>query len=501
MLSEQNTPTTLACMEDCPGCTTVLPDDAAFCPTCGLPVVKQSDAVDLFLSPGKSSPRAEPDVEAATSTSLATRHRSVSSRGLIAAAAMAGLVLAVGAWTAQGQSTPEASAGTSSPSTDEMEPVGPTGQAIAPGNNEPNTASDTDNSPEATDFFDGEFSSDVFVNLSLVGPLLENEDVGYRLLASSDGQLFDIDLDTGELTRHPIDIDPVGLLGAELVAFDPERGFVALPVDNLATTGRMIFAVPEVEATDRAVSVRNLVGAAVREPNTLLVDFLRPDEGTGRLGTQLYEIDIGTGRFAATSLAVDPRPQTPHRARYGLAALDGGGLFEAGGNSYRKLADGEALLLGVNYVVARSCPEPGACLTQWFERSSGQQVERALPTAAEIVGPSNRQGAGTDRPLLSIDEVDGDATVVIITGPGTSGSAYYDVENGRRLTALDPLSLDFTPGPMGRPFAALSPDGRWMALPVGGSIVLFDRIEELLYRRGFGPTATMEQFIFVPNGR
>ncbi len=485
-------------MDACPACSAALPANARFCARCGLPTTDEPQSIDLFLSPSAGNQDSgQPDTRRSTSpqseeSSGGSHLRTVA---VLATSLLAGLLI----WGNHQQpkdvpirpEAPQAGPVAGSSSTQQSG-----GVAIA---RSPDRNPDRN---EATEFFDGEFTSDVFVDLSVVGPLLADENVGYRLVVSSDSQLFDIDLDTGEMTRHRIVVDPIGLLGDELIAFDPERGFVALPTDNLGGDGRTVFAVPEVAATDRAVGVANLLAAAVRPPQTLLAEFVRPEPGTGRVATQLFEIDVSTGRFAATSIAVDPRPQTPHRTRNGLAALDGGGVFEAAGNSYRKIADGQALLLGVNYSVARDCPTPGDCRVFWVDRATGNEVERPLPTSGEINTATQRpDGAGTERALMAMEELDAGATVVAITGPESTGSGYYDVENGRRLTALDPLSLEFGLGPLGRSVGALSPDGRWMALPVGGSIVLYDRRTELLYRRGSGPSAVLKQFVFVPTSQ
>lgn len=498
-------------MAACASCGAASPEQARYCPACGLPVSSGSQQATFFLEPAGTP---APSVEPASSTKVASASRSVKP-----VAAAAGVVLLVGLiWSAATPSTTgdratnPAAAQTGADDSSDPPPrnPGPVAGPVETPETDGEAAADTPGEDTGrpavvTDFFDGEFTSDVFANLSVVGPLLENEEVGYRLVASSRTQLFDINLDTGELTRHPMAVQLVGVLGEELIVFDPDRGFVAVPVNDLNAPGRLVFTVPEVTDGDRAVSVDNLLAATVRPPNTLLAEFLRPapapaagrsgtdqaQEQARSYGTQLYEVDIANGRFAATTIAVDPRPGTPDRTRHGLAALDSGGLFEAAGNSYRKLADGQALLLGVNHAVVRQCPEPGSCRILWVDRETGQEIDRPLPVLAD--GP---QTVATDA-ITAITAMDAEARVVLVTGP--DGSQYFDVDSGQLLTALDPLSLTVTNGPLGRTFGALSPDGRWMALPVGGSIVLYDRSSGLLYRRGSGPSAELEQFVFLPN--
>ncbi len=317
--------------------------------------------------------------------------------------------------------------------------------------------------------------------------------VGYRILVDGEG-LIDIDLDNGAVVRRNGEVDLVGVSGTELIIYDATQGFAALPIADLDADRRELFSVPETIAGTTPVSAASLRSASVRSPDTLLIEF---DRGTGNDagvegmgdGVQLFEVEIGSGRFRASAIEGVGGLSRFGATHHGLASVPGGGLFEASGNSYRKLSDGRPLLLGINYAIVQDCVQPGECSEFWIDRATGQRVVRPLPQRQRIDRLSEVDEMAR---LLRVDGLDAD---------GESETSYFDVEGDRWLSAMPALSVHPELAALGGTAEALSRDGRWFAVPTGYGLLLYDVTSDVQYRMNLRQNLLDSRLLFVSNGR
>jgi hypothetical protein len=315
-------------------------------------------------------------------------------------------------------------------------------------------------------------------------PLAQSPTIGHRLVALTGDRLITINLDTGHLAVSEVQGTPVGVAGEEVVVFDDRQGFVAVSLDNPETERRVVFSVPEIEAEESRVSVASLYSAVIEEPRILIAEFGPSTIRSSELSF-VFEINLDNGTFRANVVdATVAGPPWLGVSRLGLVWVPGGGVFEAVGGVYRKLSDGFPLLMGLNYVVVSECPEPGRCQQYWIEREQGRRVERALPDIGHV---------------FWIREIDGQARILMIDGEQRRG--YFDVDRNRWLPDPEVLGFEGEGEFLGGGAEGLSSDGRWLALPVGRDVILYDLDTDARYRISLAEDVRDSRLFLVANGR
>ncbi len=318
-----------------------------------------------------------------------------------------------------------------------------------------------------------------------------DEPTGYRVIAANGDQLLDINLDSGEVAGYGLGYEIVGAVDDEIFVFDASIGFKAVPTNDLSDSGRVVFSIPEVQASETRVSTNSLHAAAFRPPSTLILGF-DPSLNSPRDHQPLvFQLDVDTGRFRAFELEGSTEQLPFSRARNGLVWTAGGGLFDVSSGLYRKMSDGYPLLLGVRYVIVQVCERPSFCEYQWLQRTFAEDPQ---PAATNPI---------PGRPLPDLDgvfwinEIDSEARMLVLLG--NDGPHFYDVVRDRIL----PGTVSTSDDPAGSRFhssTALSDDGRWLARVVGRRLLVYDLDHDVDYILNPGPGIEGSSVVFVPIG-
>ena len=446
-------------MVDCAGCGERLAVDARFCSDCGLPT-RSPNSTSIGHGIGAGG-EAEVTVLRGSRADQSAEVTSGSRRFLGYSAALIAVALAWVLFRSPDPAVDDAAA--QDDVADESAPADGIGERAAGDDDGSESGGESEGESEAIDRaladpFD-ERSTVASVELGRGEPVLEGSAIGYSLLAAADGELLQINLDNGEQQQFELAGRAIGVAGDELVLFDEREGFVAVPVDDVDGERRVVFGVPELQGGESRVSVDNLVSAAIREPNTLVAEFIREDIPIGD-PTLVFEIEVVGGRFRATPADIsDDVSSRLFSTWFGLVWVSGGGLFEAGNEGFRKLSDGFPLMMGLNYAIVNECARPDDCRQAWIERGTGREADRPLPAFENV---------------FWMREIDSEARVLLTDGP--EGIALFDVERDRWLG--DPGTFgqvgEAATDRFGHVTMALSPDGQWLAVHADNGVVITD---------------------------
>lgn len=207
------------------------------------------------------------------------------------------------------------------------------------------------------------------VDVSGLDPAL----VDYHLFAQHSGRLLQVDLGTGDLTTIDVGGRLLGEFGDRLYLLDADALF-SLAVDDL-----------DAEPVLEAFTMENghgLIAASLTEDG--LVHLTTGVFSAAEPDLTMIRLDLLTGS--------EQRAEVNQYGTFGLAEVAGAGLFELTTNGFRPLVDGSVRFYGERLIVVEECQAPGRCRRYWFDRQTGQEIDRPVPEGSTgwLLGPGGR---------------------------------------------------------------------------------------------------------------
>lgn len=324
-------------------------------------------------------------------------------------------------------------------------PTGPAGADVtAPAEDQ---ADDSASTTTATD------PDPTTVDVSGLDPALTR----YHLFAQHSGRLLRVDLGSGELSSHDVGGRLLGEFGYRLYLVDSDAIF-SLPVDDDAEWE--LVAMPIEKGHD-------LIAAALTEDG--LIHLTTGVLSSAEPDLVMIRIDLTTGS--------EQRAEMNQYGTFGLVEVAGAGLFELTGDGFRPLADGSVRFHGERLLVIEECEAPGRCRRYWFDRATGQELDRPVPEASSgwLLGPNGR--------------------IAVIYGP--RGQVFLDTETGETLPNLVGATSD-------RGFSIpgdLTPDERFLAaVPASdsGDVQIHDLTRAVSWTLDLPRTFNLSRVLLVP---
>ena len=285
----------------------------------------------------------------------------------------------------------------------------------------------------------------------LGGPMLPAPS-GLRLVGlTARGDLFDIDLDTGEMTTT----DVSGVSGGQATIIAGEDWTYVQRWDVNSS-----FLVERGQLPVDVTSTPDMSNGVFRGPEPGPLWTLRSDQMTGRIeGMELVSLD-----GAALGRTIDLQGWWPMQSD-----LAGGVLVQAGGGVYtvseagaRRVADGEIAGAGLNHLLVRECDDALACGLFVVDRQSGER--RQVPDV-RVDGLTQYWGwSGTDAASVSPD---GTAAILFGLDGGRPNAALLATDSG--------VSVELTSMNNGAWSVAWSDDSRFVAYTDISRLKVFDR--------------------------
>ncbi len=222
---------------------------------------------------------------------------------------------------------------------------------------------------------------------------------------TAQGDLLDIDLDTGEMTTTDI---PGGAAGGMATILAGENWtFVQRWDVNVS------FVVPRGEPPVDFAPPPELAGGAYRgpEPDTVWVPAYEPSTGAIQ-ALNLYRLD---GEPLGRSIDMHGWYPMQSDLAGGVVVQAGGGVYSVSEAGARQVSDGELVGVGANHFLVRSCDEVLACGLFVVDRVTGER--RQVPVI-KVDGLAQYYGwTGTDSASVSPD-----GTLAVLFGLDGDGS-------------------------------------------------------------------------------
>ncbi len=430
-------------MSSCTSCGHESASTARFCSECGLPLVSPAKAgAEIVTGADKSH-----WLTSSESDDGAVRHP-VAKRGVNQpwAVAAAGLILAAVAWNLFRAPTTEVEglAG----GLDAVSQSPPTTAAASVGNATGGGASlstITADHPESAG-----------VEVADLDPALR----GYILYAQQGDRLLRIDLSSGEVDVREMRGHLLGAFERRLFVVNRDLGIDAWSLDDL-------------DAEPVPVS-------APAEPGHDLVAAMMTSGGVAHLTTAVFSSAADPELFM---IRVDLLTGSEQRApvssfgSYGLVEVPGAGLFELSSQGFRPLVDGSVRFYGERLIIVEECDAPDRCRRYWFDRLTGQEIERPLleSSGGWLLGPG--------------------AAVAVTFGPG--GRVFVDTETGETLPDL----LGIESGREPTIPDDLTPDGRFLAAidsTDSGDVQIHDLLHDVSWNVELNRRSRISKVVFVP---
>ena len=294
------------------------------------------------------------------------------------------------------------------------------------------------------------------VEVSSLDPALTR----YDLFAQQSGRLLRIDLSDGAVVFHEVAGRLLGEFAGSLYFLDPTEAIIALPADDLEAD---------------PVPVVSLV-----EPGEDVVSAVLTSDGIVHLTIGVF----GPGSPELTMVRVDLLTRSEQQVdvaqfgTFGLVEVPGAGLFElTASGGFQPLVDGSPRFYGERLIVIEECEAPDRCRRYWFDRVTGEEVDRPVPAQSTgwLLGPSGRIAVAFDR----------------------SGRVFIDTETGETLPDLAGFESN---SPLPVP-DDLSPDERFLAVidaSAGGDVRVFDLLRNESWTLELPRTFNVSRVIFVP---
>ena len=287
---------------------------------------------------------------------------------------------------------------------------------------------------------------------ALGGPMLPTPS-GFELVGlTAQGDLLDINLDTGEMLTTDI---PGGSSGALATIFAGESWtFIQRWDVNVA------IIVPRGEPPSDVAPPPELASGAFRGPDPDTVWLPEYDTFTGAIeGLNLIGLD---GQPLGRS--IDMRGWWPMQSDLagGVIVQAGGGIYVISEAGARRVTDGELAGVGLNHFLVRSCDEALLCGLFVVDRQSGER--RQVPVI-EVDGSAQFYGwTGTDSASVSPD---GTAAVLFGLDDDTSAASLLGTDTGvyRTLSRMGGGSVSI----------AWSDDSRYVAFVDARRFQVYDR--------------------------
>ncbi|HWM20480.1 MAG TPA: hypothetical protein VNO51_12390 [Ilumatobacteraceae bacterium] len=295
------------------------------------------------------------------------------------------------------------------------------------------------------------------------GPPLVVAELGRPLLPSpsgmqlvgltAQGDLLDIDLDTGQRTTTDI---PGGASGALATIVAGANWTYVQRWDVNAS-----FIVPRGQVPSDVSPPPELSGGAYRgpDPDTVWVPDYDPYAG-GIHGLNLYRLD---GEPLGRSIDVQGWYPMQSDLQGGVVVQAGGGVYVVTEAGARRVADGELVGVGVNHFLVRACDEAMACGLFVIDRQSGER--RQVPVI-RVDGLAQFSGwTGTDSASVSPD---GTAAILFGLDGDGSNAAILGTDTGayRTLARMTDGGLSI----------AWSDDSRYVAFVNTRRFQVYDRV-------------------------
>ncbi|MGI9615812.1 MAG: zinc ribbon domain-containing protein [Acidimicrobiales bacterium] len=320
-------------MEPCRGCGADLSSDDRFCSQCG-----EATTADFELL----------GTEPAVSTQQAVR-RGGRPKGpvvaLLAFGAVAGFVWLVSALASTDDYRPK--------DDEAAEPTTTSSTAPSTSTTERSATNPADSGPTTS------------TTQVADGPLLGRE-TGLSLLVGG-SHLRRIDLDTGLLTGFELRGVPLVESDGWLVLANPNSGdLFAVPVDDPDDGERV--DLPGSRFGPTAIGVVESTPGFVRMPapegDTFSMITVELSSG------DVVDREASTPWFIGRSTAVD------------VTVAPDGSIYERTDGVYRRVGDGGFLAANTDFMLVNDCVDPVTCSLGWIDRSSGQAIDRPLPTGS-----------------------------------------------------------------------------------------------------------------------
>ena len=299
------------------------------------------------------------------------------------------------------------------------------------------------------------------------GPLL-GEKVGLTLIVGSvDSNIRTLDLDSGVLTTSDTALFPRFVDGGRLVAVDNWGRWFQRPLAELATSNG---TEPEPVAEFRPVV------HVIDDPTTDGMAWARTPGTEGRQVWRLVE--LGSNRIVEV-VGVPADAYVPESSSGPLGGPDIVGSLGAG--VFERTADGEfvqrhpgrLVAVGQRLLLLSTCDSSFQCELVWLDRSTFDPVDIPSP----VVEAGDGFLVGDDSILVIEDR----STLIPVT-------VLVDVATGRTVRSAGETALDDV---------WISPDGRWLARPSYGDLLVRDLQNDSVHSvQGLG-LAKDEQLIWA----
>ncbi len=296
------------------------------------------------------------------------------------------------------------------------------------------------------------------------GPLLGDR-VGYTVLLGG-VELRSLNLDTGELVEIGRPLTEPLLVSGDFVVLRTGDRLATVPLDDLGADPTPI-AVPNAGGWAEPISLSH------RQDGTL---WLRGQPVAS--GFTLVHYDLATE-------SVIEEVTAPDWTLWGFGQFSGtpdllgtltGGVYRRSGVVFKQIGEGQLLAADANRALVRVCDEGLACSYEWRDATSWEPLELAIPEfgvdAAQLLH-------GTDW-LVYFDSL-------------YSENRLFNIVTG---ASPDLFSNDYWAG------VPISPDGRWLAQPLGGDQLLIDDLVDggRVVIDGMRPNGGSIIFIETPAG-
>jgi hypothetical protein len=287
----------------------------------------------------------------------------------------------------------------------------------------------------------------------LGGPMLPTP-TGIQLVGlTAQGDLLDIDLDTGQMTTTDI---PGGAAGGMATILAGESWTYVQRWDV-----NVSFVVPRGQLPVDTAPPPELAGGAYRgpEPDTVWVPEYEPTTGAIQ-GLNLFRLD---GEPLGRSIDMHGWYPMQSDLAGGVIVQAGGGVYTVSEAGARRVSDGELVGVGANHFLVRSCDEVLSCGLFVVDRLSGER--RQVPVI-QVDGLAQYYGwTGTDSASVSPD-----GTLAVLFGlDGDSADASLlgtDTGVYRSISRMTGGSLSI----------AWSDDSRYVAFINARRFQVYDRI-------------------------
>lgn len=456
-------------VEVCFSCETELPDEASYCPACGVSV---EGSVPLLDPLGSLRPD-EGDAAVGSAESSVTRAGPGGRRLLVVVGTVAALAVA---WAAFGNT---GTAGESTPSAGADALTVETSTTVAPEVDESppeTTGSEVDTDDTGDDREDeDEVSAADWPPISIEskpgsGEPVLGEPVGQYLIINRSADVLRLDLDTGAMEIYQTLARPIASFGSELLMWS-RQGLVAAPADDAGAEPRIVYSRP-VDGTLRSY----LEALSVLDGDRLVFEFAL--FASGDVGPVNVLVDLSSGE--SSNIAVPPRSSSVG----GLVTVPGGGTFDFVEGEFRPVFQGEVVAVGRRSLVGYQCTDPQSCSLVLVDRTTGDVSGATIPdvpllTDIYFVDPE-------DRYLL-----------VIFDRP-----RLWDLRRGEYVADgfLDGLTADGPPRETPAQ-VAVSPDGRWVGSGAFNTVRFHDIERDVEYAVELPPSSVplenVSQVLFV----